>query len=29
MILPYLSNNVNKRVLVKHTTRKKLPKLPK
>jgi len=26
IILPYLSNNVNKRVLLKHKTRKKLPK---
>ena len=26
MILPYLSNNVNKRILLKHKTRKKLPK---
>ena len=25
-ILPYLSNNVNKRILIKNKTRKKLPK---
>ena len=26
LILPYLSNTVNKRILLKHKTRKKLPK---
>lgn len=26
LILPYLSNNVNKRILIKQKTRKKLPK---
>ena len=26
IILPYLSNNVNKHILLKHKTRKKLPK---
>lgn len=26
LILPYLSNNVNKRILLKHKTSKKLPK---
>ena len=27
IILPYLSNNVNKRILLQHKTRKKLPKI--